>query len=88
MADRIRVFGGDLESAGYSDDDDALLGNAGRNQLAAMEPLDFTEPLRWGHRPSFKNLVVFLLRRVQNSHFRTKLLRRICWLIVGYLCLV
>ena len=87
MANGVRVFDGDPESPDYSDDD-VLLRDPDGTPLAAMEPLEFKKPSRWRRRPSLTNLVVFVVRRAQNGHFRAKLLKHICLLIAGYLCLV
>ena len=88
MANRTQLFGGDLESATGYIDDNALLRNPDKSRSVAMEPLQFKEPLQWRRRPSFTDLIMLILRRVKSSHFRTKLLNRICLLIVCYLSFV
>jgi hypothetical protein len=86
MANSTKLFGRDLESLTSFGD--------GRNCTSdgalstAIEPLEFPEPVRWRRRARFTDLVALISRRVQNNYFRTKLRRRIWFLIVGYLSLV
>ncbi|KAI5460628.1 hypothetical protein BGZ63DRAFT_358773 [Mariannaea sp. PMI_226] len=54
----------------------------------AVEPFEFDEALPWHPRTRASNLVGLILSRAKSSQFRTKLRKRICFLIVSFLCII
>lgn len=53
-----------------------------------FEPLEFEERLPYRRRHRLTEIGVLALRQVKSRHFRTKLRKRVCSLIVAYLAVV